>query len=315
MLIQCPSCLTHYRVADNAILSPNPVFRCTRCKHVFSLGATAESQPSEETIPPPRPSRQPEEKEEEQELSFTFPAQDDPGISGTAGEEIALTSAVEEEPTFTFGKEESEMPVEEEPAESFSLGVEEEASPPPLSPQEETLSTKPYLSLFGLLVLVFFLATVFHASHARRVEAIIRKVPWIGSAVFRNSHLTRGIALESLRPGFYRIVGNREVFVLSGVAVNQNPMGVREVRVEGYIYDREGKEIEKQTISIGNPISARLIRDLTAQEVSILQKLNPQKGFEISPEQSREFAIVFLKPSGKEISGFACRVSSARETT
>ncbi len=294
MLIQCPNCLIHYRVTDNAITSSNPVFRCTRCKHVFSLGAAPETRPSEELIPPP-PVTQPQEKEENQELSFSFPPPEEPGIPEKTDEETALNLPAEEQPSLTFAEEETgPSTIEKEGAETFS--------------------TKPYLSLFSLLMLIYFLATVFHASHAQGVESLLRKVPWIGSSVFRNSHLKRGVILESLRPGFYRIVGNREVFVLAGVAVNQNAVGVREVRVEGVVYDSAGKEIERQTISIGNPISARIIRDLTAQEVSILQKLNPQKSFEISPEQSREFAIVFLKPGGKEITGFACRVSGAQGT-
>ena len=294
MLIQCPNCLIHYRVTDNAITSSNPVFRCTRCKHVFSLGAAPETRPSEELIPPP-PVTRPQEKEENQELSFSFPPPEEPGIPEKTDEETALNLPAEEQPSLTFAEEETgPSTIEKEGAETFS--------------------TKPYLSLFSLLMLIYFLATVFHASHAQGVEGLLRKVPWIGSSVFRNSHLKRGVVLESLRPGFYRIVGNREVFVLAGVAVNQNAFGVREVRVEGVVYDSAGKEIERQTISIGNPISARIIRDLTAQEVSILQKLNPQKSFEISPEQSREFAIVFLKPGGKEIAGFACRVSGAQGT-
>jgi len=320
MLIQCPNCLIHYRVTDNAITSSNPVFRCTRCKHVFSLGAAPETRPSEELIPPP-PVTRPQEKEENQELSFSFPPPEEPGIPEKTDEETVLNLPAEEQPSLTFAEEETgpstiekEGAEEERVAEFFPPEAEQEAVSFPTPPAEETFSTKPYLSLFSLLMLIYFLATVFHASHAQGVEGLLRKVPWIGSSVFRNSHLKRGVVLESLRPGFYRIVGNREVFVLAGVAVNQNAVGVREVRVEGVIYDGAGKEIERQTISIGNPISARIIRDLTAQEVSILQKLNPQKSFEISPEQSREFAIVFLKPDGKEITGFACRVSGAQGT-
>lgn len=320
MVVQCPSCLTHYRLADSAITASNPVFRCTRCKHVFSLGAAPEARPAEEGLISAPPAAATQEKEE-RELSFSFPSPEEPKIPEITHEETAFTLSAEEQPSLTFGEEEAGPPAVEEDAEAetpaeFSLPeTEEEAGPPSAPLPEETFSTKPYLSLFGLLMLIYFLATVFHASHAATVEGILRKVPWIGSSVFRNSHLKHGVVLESLRPGFYRIVGNREVFVLAGVAVNQNPVSVREVQVEGVIYDSAGKEVERQTISIGNPISARIIRDLTVQEVSILQKLNPQKSFEISPEQSREFAIVFSKQGGKEITGFTCRVSAVRDTT
>jgi hypothetical protein len=255
-------------------------------------------------MPPPagaEPSEE-REKDEDRELTFSFDPPGNPVVSQEESEGPALTFPLEQQSGLNSSEEDGPSPMESEAQESFSA-------------EAETLSIKPYLTLFCVLVLGYFLAVVFHATRPQSVEGILRKVPWIGSSVFRNSHLKRGITFESLRPGFYRIVGNREVFVISGMAVNQNPVGVREVQVEGAVYDSAGKEIEKHAISIGNPISARIIRDLTAQEVSILQRLNPQKSFEISPEQSREFAIVFLKPKGQEIAGFTLRVSAARETT
>jgi predicted Zn finger-like uncharacterized protein len=303
MLVQCPNCLTHYRVADASVASSKPVFRCTRCKHVFSLGGAAEMPPVEEPAAP-QGSEQAEGEAEGRELSFSFPPADEAKPVEAAGEKTTFSFPLEKEPA----SEEPER--EKEPAEPVPA-MAAEAPSPALPVHEEGLSTKPYLSLFGLLVLFYFLVTAFHTSHPERVESLLRQVPWLGTSAFRNNHLKQGVAVESLRPGYYRIVGNREVFVLSGVVVNQNSVSVREVRIEGAIYDGEGKEIERQTISIGNPISPRIIRDLTAQEVAILQKLNPQKGFEISPEHSREFAIIFLKPNGRNISGFACRVSSA----
>ena len=127
--------------------------------------------------------------------------------------------------------------------------------------------------------------------------------------VLKNNHLRPGIALQSLRPSFQTIQGNRQVFVLSGTAVNRNPVSVREVRLEGHIFNAEGKEIDRQIISVGNAISAKMLRDLTAQEISILQRLNPQKRFEIHSDESAGFVMVFLKPSA-EVKNFSCRVLS-----
>ena len=98
--------------------------------------------------------------------------------------------------------------------------------------------------------------------------------------------------------------------MVSGLVVNRNPVSVREVRVEGQTFNAQGREIERQEISVGNAISSRILRDLTVQEISILQRLNPQKRFEIAPDGSASFVIVFLKPSG-EIKDFGCRVLSA----
>jgi hypothetical protein len=85
---------------------------------------------------------------------------------------------------------------------------------------------------------------------------------------------------------------------------------VREVRLEGYIFNAEGTEIGRQLISVGNPISANLLRDMEAKEVSILQEIGPQKRFSIPPDESAPFVIVFLKPP-KEIKNFAVRILDA----
>ena len=38
MTVQCPRCGTQYRVPDARLSDPRPVFKCTRCNHVFSSG-------------------------------------------------------------------------------------------------------------------------------------------------------------------------------------------------------------------------------------------------------------------------------------
>ncbi len=199
----------------------------------------------------------------------------------------------------------------EEDWQSPSPSLEEKDATLALDPYRGlSASTMPYLSLFGVLLLIYSLLTLMHQTQPKSVESFIKAIPLLGSSVFKNNHLRQRIALQSLRPSFQTIVGNRQVFVISGVAVNRNPVSVREVQVEGHIYNAAGKEIKRQDIWVGNAISPKIIRDLTAQEISILQKLSPQKRFQIPPEESAGFVIIFLKPNG-EIKDFSCRVLSA----
>ncbi|MFQ5902213.1 MAG: hypothetical protein ACE5JO_00830 [Candidatus Binatia bacterium] len=259
-------------------------------------------------------------------------------------EEQPPPTIVEEQPPPTIDEEQPSPMIHEEPQsplidDSFTV-PEENRSPrmdatpeadsrfeedwqSPFPPQEEretalaldsyrgqSASTIPYLSLFGVLLLIYSMLVLTHQTQPRAMEIFLKIIPGLGSSLFKNNHLRQGIALQSLHPSFQTILGNREVFVVSGVAVNRNPISVREVRVEGYIYNAKGETIERQDIWVGNAISSKIIRDLTAQEISILQKLSPQKRFEISPEESANFVIIFLKPNG-EVKDFSCRVSSA----
>ena len=173
------------------------------------------------------------------------------------------------------------------------------------------VSVIPYISLFGILLLTFSLLTLIYQAQPARMEAYLRSIPLFGSVIFKNNHLRQGVVLESLRSGFQKILGGRQVFVITGKISNRNPVSVREIRLEGLIHTARGKEIGRQTISVGNPISSKLIRDMTVREIAILQRLKPQKRFEIAPDGSAAFTIVFLKPA-KGIKAFSCRVLSTK---
>ncbi len=232
----------------------------------------------------------------------------------------SLTRPQLEEESFTIPEESRPEPAaiaggpssafEDRWAEALPLLEERQADPSQDPYRDRPLSIVPYITLFGALVLGYALLTLMYQAQPKTIEAAIHVVPWLGPSVLKNDHLRHGIVLQSLRPSFQTIQGNREVFVLSGVAVNRNSVSVRELRLEGQIFNAEGKEIDRQTISVGNAISSKILRDLTAQEISILQKLNPQKRFEVPPDESAGFVIVFLKPSA-EVKNFSCRVLSA----
>ena len=87
-------------------------------------------------------------------------------------------------------------------------------------------------------------------------------------------------------------------------------MVVREIQLTGIAYNDAGKEIEKQTIWVGNTISPRILRGMTMEDIPHLQNLKPLKSFEIPPGDSVPFTIVFLK-SAKSAKEFSCQVLAA----
>ncbi len=339
MLVQCPGCRTTYRVSDKAITSANPTFRCSRCKHIFVVALKTE------TNSPELPAEANEQEGENREFSFAFPqpltTQSEKPLGITTGDPVSVKQ--EKDPEFEAagqsedtGSLRSPEPRDDErvlisdASQSFQTNIATPAelgSKPPPPPQElnttpsavdpqigQPLSTIPYVTLFGCLLLIFLFLTLAHRVQPGPIDTFIRRIPWFGATVLRNNHLRDNIALQSLRPSIQKLMGNREVFVIAGVATNHNRTSVRQVRIEGRAYSADGKEIEQQTIAVGNAISENIIRDMTAQELSILQKLASQKRFEIAPEESANFALVFLKPT-KEIKTFTCRIVSAEEAS
>ena len=348
MLVKCPSCTTTYKVADELLTGTTPAFRCSRCKHTFELELHAPAEPAplptdvESTI---------QADDKGGELAFVFgPREQEPQrVHHERQERIAgpdtefaplepvdslveqetqrwsLPAAAKAEEPFTISAERKSHRVKAKPDRhangQMTEKTSEEILPPPpqinnisvLEPYRDLqASTLPYLSLFALLILFFSLATAFGYAYPEVLDRWIKKVPLIGAAIAKNHHLKDGVALQSVRGSYQVIQGNREIFVVSGVAMNQNPVVIREVRIGGETYSSDEKSLEQQQMWIGNAISPKIIRGMTAQDISDLQRLKPLKTFEIPPGDSVAFTIVFLK-SAKAVKNFTAGVLAAEE--
>jgi predicted Zn finger-like uncharacterized protein len=349
MLVQCPNCKTTYKVSDDVLKGAAPAFRCSRCRHTFELEAESPQDSTREPAvndlkETPAPAQEPE-------LSLPFPAKPaDEEITDPAAEKTADTMTVggpgdpitaqththqeqwsisnrdaQEEPPFTLPGigPAPEQDKSVEPAAQFTdhqeflpnAGHEEETEDNNILPMssyiDQQASILPYLTLLGLLAIGFSLIAVFDHAHSKASEQLIKKIPLIGASVLKNNHLKDGILIQSLRGGYQKIEGNREVFVVTGVAFNQNPVVVREIQLTGKLYNDAGKEMEQQTIWIGNTLSAKILRGMTLEEIPNLQSLKPLKGFEMPPGDSIPFTVVFLK-SAKSAKDFTCEVALAQ---
>lgn len=347
MLVKCPSCATTYKVADEILTGTTPAFRCSRCKHTFE----GELNESFEAVPLPGDvDSKIRGDDNDGELDFVFePKDQEPMGDRDQDESNAPLPAHFPPPNPVDSLVEQEMqrwsvPGEVKSQEPFIISADRpskrsEGKPDPHEPgkrvgdSEEILppmqasnismlepyrdqqsSALPYFSLFALLILFFSLATAFQYAYPEVLDRWMKKVPLIGAAISRNDRLKEGVALQSLRGSYQVIQGNREIFVVTGVAMNQNSVVIREVRIGGETYGSDEKPIEQQEMWIGNAISAKIIRGMTAQDILDLQRLKPLKTFEIPPGDSVPFTIVFLKPA-KAVKNFTATVLAAEEET
>lgn len=344
MLVQCPNCKTTYKVSDEIVKGASPAFRCSRCKHTFELSAV-ENTSSSEIDSPPEPSLafddSKKEPREDHEPEFTF---------ARVRKETSIPEQPELPdlaPTSTSDDSWSIAPGTEKPEEPFTMTDSQAKTPditfdgaigtPPLAAaqpateadqdlfdnvlsiepyRDQQASTMPFLSLFALLVIGFSLAAAYYQVHPVASEDFFGKIPIVGRSVIKNNHLRNGVLLKSMEGSYQTIQGgegtsvSREVFVVTGTVVNQNPVVIRKVRLGGRIFSAEGKEIEQQAMWIGNAISPKIVRGLTAQDITGLQKLEPLRNFEIPPGDSVPFTLVFLKPN-RAAHNFTCEVTAA----
>jgi len=344
MLVQCPKCQTTYKVSDDLLSGAAPAFRCSRCKHTFEFEtdenrapSSAAFQPADEQIVPPSPA---------DELSLPFGAKP---ITSAGSSELEQEHISTERPTNAvagssaghpqWGIGHTLQPREKPFVLAEPNGPEGEFVPAAavknddpffhklefddpeqnatnitaISPYlDHRASIKPFLTLFTFLVIGFALLAAIGYARPEAPESVLRKIPLIGSAVLKNNHLKRGILIKSLSTSYQTIQGNREVFLVSGIALNQNPVVVREIQLTSTVYNEAGKEIERQIIWAGNTLSPKIIRGMTLEDIPQLQELKPLKSFELPPGDSIPFTIVFLK-SSKNAKEFTCEVSTAGE--
>jgi predicted Zn finger-like uncharacterized protein len=340
MLIQCPNCQTTYKVSDEVLKGTTPAFRCSRCKHTFELEANDAQRELPQVTHPSEAAGGKSSEDAEPSLPFApkpEPANADvePVISNESSDESQSKeenrhhwegSKAHREDERPFIMPESSRRGEQErlidaPGD-FSmddpvfrkLDIHGESSNNILaiSPYlDQRASILPYLSLLSLLVIGFSLLAVISHANPQTPENILKNIPLFGATVLKNNHLKDGILIKSLGTSVQSIQGNREVFLITGVALNQNPVVVREIQVTGKVYNRDGKEIEHQTIWVGNTISPKIIRGMTVEDIPQLQELKPLKSFEVPPGDSIPFAIVFLK-STKNANEFTCEVVNAQ---
>ncbi len=345
MLIQCPKCRTTYKISDEVLTGTAAVFRCSRCKHTFELEANEATETSIESLPagesqsatalanqelnlPFTPKVETARAEGEKKESVDFPAREkhtgEPKLNNSDRWSLRADDREVEHPftisdthhsnadesvrhgpkDFSLSDPRAPLANEHDNKESFNNILT-------ISPYlDQRASILPFVTLFALLVIAFSLIAVITHAHPRAAEEVVKKIPVIGSSVLKNNHLKEGILIESLRAGYQTIQGNREIFLISGIALNQNPVVVREIQLIGRIYNQEGKELERQTIWVGNTISPKIIRGMTTEDIPHLQNLKPLKSFEIPSGDSIPFTIAFLK-STKNAKDFTCEVMAA----
>lgn len=333
MLVQCPKCQTNYKVSDDVLSGAAPAFRCSRCKHTFELETDQNREPTfeafesaEATIPPShgdepslpfgaKPEARAVPSETEQDDTSSTQAHHQWGMGHTAqpqekpfvfaetnrpAPELVATPPVKDDDPF-FRK----LDIDDQEQNATNITA--------ISPYlDHRASIKPFVTLFTFLVIGFALFAAVGYARPEAPESVLRKIPLIGPAVLKNNHLKRGILIKSLSTGYQTIQGNREVFLVSGIALNQNPVIVREIQLTATVYNEAGKEIERQTIWAGNTLSPKIIRGMTLEDIPQLQELKPLKSFELPPGDSIPFTIVFLK-SSKNAKEFTCEVSNAGE--
>ena len=122
------------------------------------------------------------------------------------------------------------------------------------------------------VTLGYALLSVYFYTHPSRVGELLGSVPVIGQQLAEARLNPASIQLTDVRGEYARVKGDLLVFVVSGVAINNAPVPVSGIQIQGRI---SGKDDVRQVVFCG--AAPRDVHDLTAREIDLLQTLTPPK--------------------------------------
>lgn len=127
---------------------------------------------------------------------------------------------------------------------------------------------------------------------------LLHQVPALGEHFVRSVAPSHEIALEEIGAGYQVLKEDpgHPTLVISGQArnVSRSPLHVVQVAVD--LDDGNGNQVARQTVYCGNPISNKVIGQMTPRELNFFQRLEPPKAFVMAPGQSWPFQVVFVSP-------------------
>lgn len=331
MIIQCPNCQTRFRLDDARLSSRRAILKCSRCQHIFP--APREDPPAGRTTPP------------EQEAAGSPPPANAPR---RPAQPQRSSPTAQENLSFTFGDDEEEWDAEllhpESPAEEqFSIDDPPQARPRRRSEKPEWdatpeqgallfedspdgeeeseeddageslrsgISLKPVIVFLILVVTGYAVLAATLYANQEWTEQLAQGMPFIGAGG-RDRLLSRKVTLVGFQASYERTKEGKSIFVVTGQAVNHASVALGGVQVLAKLLDSQGNVLDQHVIFCGSAVPAKILRDLSIAEVSIIGRLKPPKLLLVQPGESSPCMAVFTDPSSR-IAEFTTEVVAAQ---
>jgi predicted Zn finger-like uncharacterized protein len=304
MTIECPHCLTRFRLDPAQLSDSRSMLKCARCRRVFP--APGRSQPARPRAKPAPP---------EQNLSFDFDEDDDewraPELApeGVPEEEFLLNAPADEP------RAEPAPPAAAVPAAAPTLTGRRKNEPLDLvrddddgddesdddDDEDERSATRrsggiSLRSVFVFLVLVvgaYGALTWTLLDDPYWAARLTQTLPVIGKEVRERTLIGQDVALIEVQGRYERTKEGKLVFIVTGKAVNHSAQSLRGVQIVSRLYGPADRPLDEQVTACGNPMEAH-ISDLSIHQVAILRGIKPPPDFGVQPGGQCPFVAIFL---------------------
>jgi predicted Zn finger-like uncharacterized protein len=301
MIIECPHCLTRFRLDPAQLSDSRSMLKCTRCRRVFPAPGRA---PSTRARPKPAP--------REENLSFAFDDDDEWRAPELAPEHVpeeefllnasppaASEDADEPAPPPAAAAPPARRPrhedlvLEDDADDSDSDGDDAEAER-----GDERMREGGNISLRSVFVFLVLVVCGYGALTWTLLDdpdwtaRLTQTLPLIGKEV-RDRTAGHDVALIDVRGSFERTKEGKLVFLITGKAVNHSAESLRGLQIVSKLYGTTDRAFDEQIIACGNPMEAK-IGDLSIHQVAILRGIKPPPDFSVQPGGQCPFVAIFL---------------------
>ena len=346
MIVECPRCRARYRV-EAGVLDRDQTFKCSRCSHVFAYESESASdvpEPLEISRTPPQPvseslrpepsrgeTRKPGERRDGDSLSFSFSRPNAATSEASSAEPPSIAPAQrppQGPPTdrdFSFVEDDEHDDSSDPTDDELVAGSAEHdlrSDEPRFVRGEEELRVeegngydpaRPYLLYLTILVILYAILALDLLNHPAQTAKLLASVPIIGNMLAEDHLLQTRVQLQDVEGAYQQLKDEHPVFIVSGRAVNAAAESLKGVQIESAVYDQSGRLVETKSIYCGNAMSLKIVKDLSTKEITLLQRLEPPKRFEIRPGEAAGFSVVFLNPP-PTLKEFTAKVAAAQSS-
>jgi predicted Zn finger-like uncharacterized protein len=339
MTVQCPRCDTQYRVPEERLSHRRPTFKCTRCGHLFPAdraGTSARAREPEKNLsftfdsprggPGPAPTGRGAHEETDTELPGGLEAKEPAFVAAAARDDRSEDETATPPPRHAssprreappLADDEPDLDEDDEAPTSVLIGAAPERKMP-IRPRTVMAAPRPRRSPVkpvGIGVAVTLVAYLSLAVYLNRQPDLtldtLAQVPLLGRLIGDDNLLAWRLELVDVEGGLDQIKGRRPAYIVSGRAVNTTGEPLRIIEVEGRLI--AGGAVRQQRRAYAANQFKKTVRELSASEVEMLLRLEPNRRFVVQPGESAHFLIVFPDPPA-DVTGVECRVVEARTT-
>ncbi len=148
-----------------------------------------------------------------------------------------------------------------------------------------------FVQVSVVTVLVYAVVSIYLHTHPLEARTLLAAIPVVGPQMAETRLHPEHIELADVRGEYKRVNGDRLVFVVTGTAINNAPMPVAGIQIEGRIFGAEQRE---QIVYCG--AAPQDVTELGIREIELLQTLKPPTDWQLRPGEQDKFLVAFVDP-------------------